>query len=102
MKRAHIIINGMVVGVFELLNDGKYQFTYESDYDGPPVSLTMPLKQSCYEFNSFPSFFEGLLPEGMMLEALLRKYKLDKHDYFGQLIHVGHDVVGAVTIEEIA
>ncbi|RYW70038.1 toxin HipA, partial [Legionella pneumophila] len=42
-----------------------------------------------------------LLPEGIMLEALLRKYKIDKNDYFGQLIIVGQDVVGAVTIEEI-
>ncbi|WP_156812382.1 HipA N-terminal domain-containing protein [Legionella tunisiensis] len=45
------------------------------------------------------SIFEGLLPEGIMLEALLRKYKIDRNDYFGQLILVGRDVVGAVTIE---
>ncbi len=36
-----------------------------------------------------------------MLDALLRKYKIDRNDYFGQLIKVGQDVVGAVTIEEI-
>jgi serine/threonine-protein kinase HipA len=36
-----------------------------------------------------------------MLEALLRQCKLDRNDYFGQLLRVGKDVVGAVTIEEI-
>ncbi|MGQ3891658.1 hypothetical protein [Legionella sp. CNM-4043-24] len=35
-----------------------------------------------------------------MLEALLRKYKIDRNDCFSQLVLVGQDVVGAVTIEE--
>ncbi len=34
------------------------------DYHGAPVSLTMPLANKIYEFNVFPPFFEGLLPEG--------------------------------------
>lgn len=54
----------------------------------------MPLINKTYEFESFPSFFEGLLPEGIMLEALLRKYKIDRNDYFAQLIKVGQDLVG--------
>lgn len=61
----------------------------------------MPLTNKIYKFDVFPPFFEGLLPEGSMLEALLRKYKIDKNDYFEQLIKVGRDVVGAVTIEEL-
>ena len=65
------------------------------------LSLTMPVKKNSFEFDKFPPFFEGLLPEGEMLEALLRKYKLDKKDYFGQLLKVGRDVVGAVSIEEV-
>ena len=78
-------------GILEKLEDGKYQFTYHPDYQGAPVSLTMPLTNKIYEFDKFPPFFEGLLPEGIMLEALLRKYKLDRNDYFGQLIKVGQD-----------
>ena len=72
-----------------------------SDYQGASVSLTMPLSNKVYHFVIFPPFFEGLLPEGMMLEALLRKYKIDSKDYFAQLIIVGQDVVGAMTIEEL-
>jgi serine/threonine-protein kinase HipA len=101
MKKARVLVNGITAGVLEKLTHGKYQFVYETDYHGPPVSLTMPLKNKLYEFNIFPPFFEGLLPEGVMLEALLRKFKLDKKDYFSQLIKVGQDVVGAVTIEEL-
>lgn len=101
MSKARILVNGVEAGIFEHLKNGEYQFTYHSNYQGAPISLTMPLANSTYEFSVFPPFFEGLLPEGIMLEALLRKYKIDRNDYFKQLIKVGQDVVGAVTIEEL-
>jgi serine/threonine-protein kinase HipA len=101
MRKAHILINGVMAGVLEELTVGQYRFSYQPDYQGAPVSLTMPVEKKVYEFNQFPPFFEGLLPEGIYLEALLRKYKLDKNDYFAQLLQVGNDLVGAVTVLEI-
>jgi serine/threonine-protein kinase HipA len=99
MRQAMIYVQDHFAGVLEELSDEKFRFSYVEGYHGAPVSLTMPVKNSVYEFNGFPSFFEGLLPEGFMLEALLRKFKLDKNDYFGQLIQVGNDLVGAVTVK---
>lgn len=101
MRKAKIAVHGIDAGVLMELPDGQYQFSYHADYQGASVSLTMPIIQSVYLFSQFPYFFQGLLPEGVMLEALVRKYKLDKKDYFGQLIQVGHDLVGAVSVEEI-
>ncbi len=101
MRKARVSINGVSAGLLEELSGGKYQFTYDAAYRGAPVSLTMPVKNKIYEFNRFPSFFEGLLPEGVMLESLLRKFKLDRGDFFGQLLVVGKDVVGAVSVEEL-
>lgn len=101
MRKAQVFVNQVEAGVLEELDDGKYKFTYLANYQDAPVSLTMPLMDKIYEFNQFPPFFEGLLPEGMMLEALLRKYKIDRNDYFRQLIKVGQDVVGTVTIKEL-
>ena len=40
------------------------------------------------------------MPEGFQLEALLRQRKLDRNDRFGQLLQVGADTVGAVTVNE--
>lgn len=100
MRKAYVSVNGIRAGILEDFAGKKYRFTYLDDYQGAPVSLTMPVTNKIYDFSIFPPFFEGLLPEGIMLEALLRKYKIDKNDYFGQLILVGQDVVGAVTIEE--
>jgi len=101
MSKARVLVNGIFAGILEKVDENKYIFIYTEDYQGSPVSLTMPIKNKKYEYEKFPPFFEGLLPEGEMLEALLRKYKLDKKDYFGQLLMVGQDVVGAVTIEEV-
>lgn len=101
MNKARVLVNDVPAGELEKLSKHHYQFTYYPDYQGPPVSLTMPLQISPYTFETFPPFFEGLLPEGVLLDALLRRYKIDREDYFSQLIKVGADVVGAVTIEEI-
>lgn len=101
MTSARVLVNQERAGILEKLANGKYRFSYDDNYQGAPISLTMLVKQKVYEFDQFPPFFEGLLPEGVLQEALLRKYKLDKTDYFGQLLKVGRDVVGAVTIEEL-
>jgi serine/threonine-protein kinase HipA len=101
MNKARVLVNGIYAGILEKLDERSYIFTYTEEYQGAPVSLTMPIKNKRYEYEKFPPFFEGLLPEGEMLEALLRKYKIDRKDYFGQLLMVGQDVVGAVTIEEV-
>lgn len=101
MKRQlDIRFHGEPCGVLYELERGRfYQFVYHADYVGPPISLTMPLTKKTYEFNTFPAFFDGLLPEGIQLEALLRIYKIDADDYMKQLSIVGQDLVGAVTID---
>ncbi|HEY4832640.1 MAG TPA: HipA N-terminal domain-containing protein [Waddliaceae bacterium] len=101
MKRAKVFVDDFFAGILEEIEKGKsYRFTYNTDYAGHPVSLTMPLKQRIYNFNRFPPFFEGVLPEGFQLQALLKKRKIDRDDYFQQLITVGQDLVGNVTVQE--
>ena len=102
MRQARVLVHGIEAGVLAELDNDVYQFIYDDNYNNAPVSLTMPVSKKVYEFERFPAFFEGLLPEGVMLDGLLRKYKLDKNDLFGQLIQVGHDLVGAVTVESNA
>ena len=69
-------------------------------YFGPSISLTMPLTQRVYFFDRFPPFFAGFLPEGFMLDALLQKAKLDRDDRFEQLLRVGGELVGNITVEK--
>lgn len=100
MRRANVYVQDRQAGVLEETDNGKYVFTYSADYTGSPVSLTLPPREKPYTFEAFPTFFEGLLPEGDLLEALLRREKVDKNDYLTQLLTVGADLVGDVTVRK--
>lgn len=101
MKRARVFVCGAPAGILEELERGtSYVFRYDADYAGPPISLTLPVERREVHFDRFPPFFEGLLPEGEMLEGLLQQRKIDRNDLFSQLTAVGQDTVGAVTVSE--
>ena len=102
MRRAKVYVKGIEAGILIEVKKGKeYLFEYLDQYNGLEVSRTMPIKGKSFKFNRFPPFFDGLLPEGIQLEGLLKIKKIDKNDYFSQLMAVGEDMVGAVTVKEI-
>lgn len=101
MKQAEIRIHDQRAGVLQEKAKDEYMFLYDTSYDGPAISLTMPLQSAPYVFTSFPPFFDGLLPEGSQLDGLLRIRKIDKYDYFEQLIATGADMIGAVTAQRL-
>ena len=99
MRRANVFVHDKLAGTLvEVEAQRRYDFEYQPDYAGPPVSLTMPVEGRRYSFDQFPPFFDGVLPEGAQLEALLRLRKLERSDGFGQLLAVGSDLVGAVVV----
>jgi len=101
MRKAKVFVMGMEAGILSELVQGKeYVFEYLKAYEGPEISLSMPTNQKVYTFGNFPPFFEGLLPEGIQLEGLLKIRKIDRSDYFSQLLAIGEDTVGAVTVKE--
>ncbi len=101
MRKAKVYNYDLLAGEFiEIKSNAEYKFIYSDNYEGEPISMTMPLSQKEYYFDSFPYFFEGLLPEGAMLESLLSVTKIDKKDLFSQLLFLGKDLVGSVTVKE--
>lgn len=102
MRKAKVLVHGKPAGILEEVIPGKsYRFSYLAEYGESPVSLTMPVLIGEFNYENLPPFFEGLLPEGFQLDGLLRKMKIDRNDFFGQLLIIGGDTVGAVTIEEV-
>lgn len=102
MRKAEIFMHGQEAGTLvEEEKNSRYRFIYHDDYEGPPISVTMPVAEQTFEYERFPPFFEGLLPEGVNLEMLLRSKKIDRNDAFSQLMAVGEDTVGAVTAREV-
>jgi serine/threonine-protein kinase HipA len=98
VRNATVYMMGQPAGLLEETAQDRYRFRYLESYNGPPVSLTMPVTRREYSFDGFPPFFEGLLPEGDMFEGLLRQRKIDRADAFAQLVAVGGEMVGAVTV----
>lgn len=102
MRKAKIFVKGVESGTLtEVRQNLEYLFEYGEKYDGPGISLTMPTHTRTYRFDRFPPFFDGLLPEGIQLEGLLKIRKIDRHDCFSQLVAVGDDLSGVITVKEI-
>jgi serine/threonine-protein kinase HipA len=101
LRRAEVCQQGTLAGHLFEGEGGVWSFAYLGGYDGPPISLTMPVRSESYVFSALPPILEGLLPEGLQLEALLRKHKIDRSDTFRQLVTVGADLVGSLTIAEV-
>jgi len=100
MRTAEVYQQGELAGVLAELDRNHYRFTYTSGYAGEPVSLALPVRVDPYDSPALPPVFEGLLPEGVQLEAMLRRHKVDRNDLFTQLLIVGADVVGSLTVHE--
>ena len=101
MRTALVFVHGeLAATLIEHERGSKYILRYQSNYKGEPVSLILPVRSEPYAFDRFPPFLDGLLPEGAMLDALLRQKKIDRSDLFSQLLAVGADLVGAITVKE--
>lgn len=100
-KTALVYYNGIKAGVLQKTAGG-YVFEYDQTYaEAPgarPVSLAMPLDQKRFEAPKLFPFFEGLLPEGWLLDITTKALKIDKQDQFELLLHIGKDTIGAISI----
>ena len=102
MRKAKVFVNGNEAGNLREIREGQeYLFEYHEGYNGLEISRTMPVNQGIYQFHEFPPFFEGLLPEGIQLEGLLKTRKIDNNDLFSQLMAVGDELIGVITVKEI-
>lgn len=101
MKRAKVLLYRDWAGTLTEDENG-YHFQYRSDYlagsNPEPVSLTLPLRELPYSSPTFFPFFDGLIPEGWLLDIAEKTWKLDHRDRMGLLMVTGKDCIGAVSV----
>ena len=72
MKRANIYFKEKLAGILTETDSG-YEFKYLNEYlesDNPqPISKTFPLSDKEYNSNILFPFFDGLIPEGWLLDV---------------------------------
>ncbi len=82
-----------------------YAFEYDKKYLGEknamPISLTLPLTSEPYRSNTMIPFFDGLIPEGWLLEITVKNWKVNPNDRMELLLIACKDCLGAVSIEPI-
>ena len=103
-RKAHIFVQDIYAGILEE-NDKGYSFTYDRDYldssDPLPVSLTLPLREEIYQSEFFFPFFDGLIPEGWLLNLVSDNWKIDPRDRFGLLLVACRDCIGDVEVKAV-
>lgn len=101
-RKANVFVHDTLAGILQETDEG-FSFRYDDAYlqspEAKPVSLTLPLTHNAYVSPTMFPFFDGLLPEGWLLEEVLNHWKLQKSDRFGVLCVAGKDPIGAVHLE---
>lgn len=104
LRRALVQIDGTRVGTLSELPGGTTRFAYDPDNlaRAEPLALapTLPVRAEPYDSPGLHPIFEGLLPQGWLLDLDLRKYALRPSDQFGLLLATGRDTIGAIEIIE--
>ena len=102
MKRALIFYRDLLAGKLSESDEG-YVFQYDEAYlsrpDAEPISLTLPLRNDAYQSPILFPFFDGLIPEGWLLEVAVKNWKLNPRDRMGLLLATCQDCIGAVSVK---
>ena len=104
MKQAAVYLRDVKTGI--LTEDEKgYTFLYDTDYlssaNAESVSLTLPLSDKPYHDKVLFPFFDGLIPEGWLLDIAEKNWKIDARDRMSLLVACCKDCIGAVGVEPI-
>jgi serine/threonine-protein kinase HipA len=102
MRKAKIYMHEFFAGILTEDENG-YHFVYEPSYlesaFAEPVSLSLPLSGNKFSSNVLFPFFDGLIPEGWLLEIAERNWKINPRDRMGILLATCRDCIGAVSVE---
>lgn len=104
MKQAKVYMHDRLAGVLTENEEG-YEFVYDGEYlsagDAAPISLTLPLSREPYRNSVLFPFFDGLIPEGWLLNIAERNWKISQRDRMSLLLACCKDCIGAVSVVPI-
>ena len=101
-RALEVWMRNSLAGILCKTDEDEYIFTYDERYlereDARPVSLTLPLRREEYVSPFLFPFFDGLIPEGWLLEKVSETWQIDRFDRFGLLGVSCLDTVGSISI----
>ena len=104
MKQAKVYMYDDWAGTLTEDDEG-FHFCYEDKYfnndKSESISLTLPINRQIYSSTTLFSFFDGLIPEGWLLDIAEKNWKLNVRDRMSLLLVTCRDCIGAVSIRSI-
>ena len=101
MRQAEVYYKNNFAGIITE-SDENYVFQYDENYlnneKSKPVSLTLPLQKQSFESKTLFPFFDGLIPEGWLLNIAVNNWKINQRDRFGLLLTLCKDCIGCVSV----
>ena len=102
MRQGKVYYKDNFAGIITETDDGEYQFEYDrgyiDQYPNQAITFSMPVSDKVYKDNRLFPFFEGLIPEGWLLEIASKSWKLNQNDRMGLLSACCKNCIGAVTV----
>ena len=103
-RTALVYVRNVFAGTLAETDFG-YSFSYDNNYlksdQATTVSLTLPLSDEPYNSRTLFPFFDGLIPEGWLLNVVEDNWKVNPNDRMSLLLLLGEDSIGAVSVKEV-
>lgn len=104
IRKGKVFYNGLFAGtVTEKENEYTFEYLHEflKTKAARPISLTLPLREEPYSSKVLFPFFDGLIPEGWILDIVEKNWKLNPRDRMELLLTFCQDTIGAISVERI-
>ncbi len=105
MRQAIVKYNNINAGALKELDSGNYEFLYDeiyiANYPDQFITFQMPVRKHAYISKRLFPFFDGLIPEGWLLDIASESWKINKNDRMGLLLACCQNVIGAVSVHPI-
>ncbi len=105
MRSAKVFYKNNFAGIISETDDGEYIYQYLDDYvrEHPNdfICFGMPVSSKPYKDNRLFPFFDGLIPEGWLLDIASKNWKINQNDRMGLLLACCQNCIGAVSVEPI-
>ncbi|MBS1571623.1 MAG: HipA N-terminal domain-containing protein [Bacteroidetes bacterium] len=105
MRQGKVFYQEHFAGIVTETNDSDFTYEYDPEYiqkfPNQFITFSMPVSEKVYRENRLFPFFEGLIPEGWLLEIASESWKINKNDRMGLLLACCKNCIGAVSVEPI-
>ncbi len=105
MRQGKVFYKDHLAGIITETDDGEFVFQYEGEYvrNHPKefISFTMPVREEPYTDKQLFPFFEGLIPEGWLLDIASKSWKINRTDRMGLLLACCQNCIGAVSVHPL-